>query len=116
MTKKMRFLHLKNKPIFEQLQIEEALLRLDENNWCIVGEGFSPSIVMGISGQSQEWIDQAKIADAPIPVIKRFSGGGTVLLDSNTFVVSFIFQKKKVNFSFAADYSQFESKIQTGSE
>lgn len=94
MAPNLNFLFLKNRPIFEQLQIEEALLRLDDENWCIINEGSPPSIVMGISGKTEELVNVSKMEEAPIPLIKRYSGGGTVIVDSNTLFVTFIFQKK----------------------
>lgn len=86
-------LHLKNCPIFTQLQIEEALLRLDTRNICIINEGSDPAIVLGISGKVDELVDQERWSKKPIPLIKRFSGGGTVVVDENTLFVSFICQK-----------------------
>ncbi len=86
----MNLLQLEGAPILEQLQIEEALLRADKRNWCIVNQGSSPAIVMGISGKPEHLIDNEKWKQAPIPVIKRFSGGGTVVIDENTLFVTFI--------------------------
>jgi lipoate-protein ligase A len=83
--------------IYEQLLIEEALLRGDERNFCIVSEGSSPSIVMGISGKVHELIDEDKANTLTIPIIKRFSGGGTVVVDENTLFVTFIIQKSDVS-------------------
>ena len=37
-------------PILEQLQLEEALFRADQRNWCLLNSGSPPAIVMGISG------------------------------------------------------------------
>ena len=93
MSDRINFLHLKESSIFDQLQIEEALLRNDDENWCIVNEGSSPSIIMGISGKPEELIDLKKVQADPLPIIKRFSGGGTVIVDDDTLFVSFIFQK-----------------------
>lgn len=72
-------LHLNDIPILTQLQIEEALLRLDDRNWCIINHGSTDAIVMGISGKAEELIHQGKLRDNPVNVIRRFSGGGTVL-------------------------------------
>lgn len=94
----MNWLHLKNSSIYEQLLLEEALLRHDPDNWCIVSEGTTPAIVMGISAKPHEVIDQAKVAQDKIPVIKRFSGGGTVFVDHNTLFVTFIFDKSAHSF------------------
>lgn len=94
----MNLLHLKNYPIYKQLQLEEALLRADDRNFCIINEGSAPAIVMGISGKPEELIHLDRLAENPIPVIKRFSGGGTVVVDENTLFVSFLFQKDHHNF------------------
>ena len=93
MNKSVNLLHLQNVPIHEQLQIEEALLRLTEENWCLINEGSPPSIVMGISGKPEELICNKHVAKHPLPLIKRYSGGGTVVVNQDTLFVSFIFQK-----------------------
>jgi lipoate---protein ligase len=90
----INILHLHKFPIFEQLRIEEAILRTNTQNWCVINEGSSPAIVMGISGKPEQLIDLAKVAETPIPIIKRFSGGGTVVVDEQTFFVTFIFQRE----------------------
>ncbi len=95
----MNILHLKNTPIFQQLQIEEALLRLDKRNFCIINEGSAPAIVMGISGSPSTLINEERLAQTPIPVIKRFSGGGTVVVDEDTLFISFLCQADEHDFS-----------------
>ncbi len=82
---------LNNTSIFEQLQIEEALLRADGHNWCLINSGSSAAIVMGISGQPELLVDREMLRQQPLPLIRRFSGGGTVIVDHNTFFVSWIF-------------------------
>ncbi len=84
------FLHLHNTPIFEQLQIEEALLRKDDRNWLIINEGSPKAIVLGISGKTELLINKPKWTQNPVPLIRRFSGGGTVFVDENTLFVTFI--------------------------
>ena len=86
----------KNLPIFQQLQWEEALLRADTRNWCILNAGSPPAIVMGISGKYEELISAEKILRAPLPVIRRFSGGGTVVVDPQTLFVTLIIQSSDV--------------------
>lgn len=86
-------IHLKSTPIFTQLQIEEALLREDTRNFCLINEGSPPAIVMGISGKTNELIDIPKAKASNIPIIKRFSGGGTVIVDEDTLFITFICQK-----------------------
>ena len=95
----LRLIVLDQVPIFKQLQMEEALLRLDTQNWCLLNQGSPPSIVMGISGNPHESLNQEKMKAAPLPLIQRYSGGGTVVVDPNTLFVSFIFQKTAHPFS-----------------
>lgn len=83
----------KNVSIFDQLLLEEALLRNDNRNFCIVSDGSSPAIVMGISGKPHELVSMQHADALNLPIIKRFSGGGTVVVDDNTLFVTFIFQK-----------------------
>lgn len=78
--------------IYQQLQWEEALLRADVRNWCIVAQGSPSAIVMGISGKLEQLVDQEKIKEVPIPVIRRFTGGGTVIVDENTLFITLICQ------------------------
>ncbi|HEY2811667.1 MAG TPA: lipoate--protein ligase family protein [Rhabdochlamydiaceae bacterium] len=94
----LHLLHLTGYPIYDQLLLEEALLRTDERNWCILNEGSPPAIVMGISGKKEELIDCQRVKDDGIPVIKRFSGGGTVIVDENTLFVTLICQKNACDF------------------
>jgi lipoate---protein ligase len=89
-------LFLKQIPILEQLQLEEALFRADEGNWCLINEGSSPAIVMGISQKVNEVVDEKRHQDLPIPLIRRFSGGGTVVVESKTVFVSLILNHKEV--------------------
>ena len=77
-------------PILEQLQLEEALLRNDDRNWVIINEGSPKAIVLGISGKTELFVDRQRWAEKPVPLIRRFSGGGTVFVDENTHFVTFI--------------------------
>lgn len=86
----LSIVRVKNTPIHDQLQLEEALLRADRRNWCLINEGSSKAIVMGISGRSDELLNLPKLQQSPIPVIRRFSGGGTVVVDQHTCFVTFI--------------------------
>lgn len=94
----LHLLRLTGTPILEQLKIEEALLKNDTRNWCLINDGSTPAIVMGISGKPELLINRDKVITSPIPVIKRFSGGGTVVVDENTLFVTFIFQKESQSF------------------
>ena len=94
----LNFCHTKNLFILEQLRLEESILRADENSWCIINEGSSKkAIVMGSFGDKNALLLKTK---EKIPIIKRFSGGGTVIVDENTLFITFIFSKNLLNFSF----------------
>ena len=89
----LHLIELENVDIFQQLVLEEALLRSEKENFCIVNYGSPKSIVMGISQSPQELLHVEKVKSDNIPVIRRFSGGGTVFIDADTFFVTFIFSK-----------------------
>ena len=102
---KLNFLTLKRTPIFEQLQLEEALLRTNQENWCIINTDVPPSIVLGVSAKPHLVINPEIFHLRPIPVVRRFSGGGTVYVDENTLFVTFIF-----------NYPSFPQKVLDWSE
>ena len=88
-----KLLRLNSSPIYEQLLIEEALLRTDTGNWCLINTGSPPAIVLGISGKPEQMISPHNT----LPVIRRFSGGGTVVVDENTTFVTFIVNNNEIN-------------------
>jgi lipoate---protein ligase len=86
-------IQLHRMPIFQQLQLEEALLRTDERNFMIVNSGSPRSIVMGLSSDPLTLLNIERVRRDAIPVIRRFSGGGSVIIDENTLFVSMILSK-----------------------
>ncbi|KAL3894949.1 MAG: hypothetical protein SGPRY_013660, partial [Prymnesium sp.] len=100
-------LRLRNVRILDALRVEEALFRCDRRSWLITNE-WDPhggvcsltgarrsaeeavAIVLGISGKPSELVHTQRAAAEGVPLIKRFSGGGTVIVDTNTLFVSFI--------------------------
>ncbi len=98
--KKINLIQLKGCPIFKQLELEEALLRADQENYCLVNAGSSQeAIVMGISSKVEDHLDIERIKKEKVPVIKRFSGGGTVYVDADTLFVTFILNKDALDIS-----------------
>ena len=93
----MNLLHFQRKPILDQLLLEEGLLRADSRNWGLINEGSSKAIVLGISSKPEEWVHPSAWRDK-IPLIRRFSGGGTVIVDEDTLFVTLIFNSE--NFPF----------------
>lgn len=95
---KLTLIHCANLSIFDQLKIEEALLRTSSENICLLNAGSTPSVVMGISSKEHELLNPQFFEQDTIALIRRFSGGGTVLVDKNTFFATFIFNKEELDF------------------
>ena len=93
----MNILHLQNTSIYDQLLLEEHLLREDTRNFCLINIGSSPAIVMGISGKADALVHLDQLPHS-IPILRRFSGGGTVIVDENTVFVTFICNKADHDF------------------
>jgi lipoate---protein ligase len=86
------YLKTKNLSIFQQLQIEEAFLHLEKRNLVIFNEEiFEKTLILGRSGK-KELINEDFYQKDPIPILRRYSGGGTVVVDKNTLFISFIME------------------------
>ncbi|OVA08982.1 Biotin/lipoate A/B protein ligase [Macleaya cordata] len=93
----MNLVRFKGMPILQQLHLEEQLLRTSSDNWCIINDGTNtPSIVMGMSGKPSELLELEPVIRDRVPVIRRFTGGGTVIVDSGTIFVTLICNKDDV--------------------
>jgi len=93
---KLKFIQTRGLNIIDQLKLEEYLLRDTKENYCLLNFGTQEAIVMGISGKPDELIHLEECLLKNIPVIKRFSGGGTVVCDPNTIFVTFIFNSSEI--------------------
>lgn len=93
----VHLLALEGMPIFEQLQLEEALMRCGQENFCLINHKSPPAIVMGISGKTDELVDPEHYTKSPVPIIRRFSGGGCVLVGPQTLFLTFIFNRSDVD-------------------
>ncbi|XVF11905.1 hypothetical protein REPUB_Repub08aG0068300 [Reevesia pubescens] len=94
----MNLLRFKGLPILQQLHIEERLLRTSSENWCIINDGTThPTIVMGVSGKPAELLEIESVLRDQVPVIRRFTGGGTVIVDHGIIFVTFICNKEAVH-------------------
>ena len=83
----------KGMPILKQLHLEEILLRRTPHNWLILNKKMPGlSIVLGFSGKVSELVDIDKVrkSDEEVELIRRYTGGGTVIVDERTIFTSFI--------------------------
>lgn len=98
----------------ERLLLEEVLLRHDDRSWALVGThepttnrilrgiptpqyiresqevNKSCIIVMGIGGKPEQLLNIPLVKDEGVLVVKRFSGGGTVVMDHSSLWTTFI--------------------------
>jgi len=86
----LNYLPLIDFDIYQQLIIEEAILKKNKDNWLITNIPLDPTIVMGISNTLEKMINLPLLANAPLCIVRRFSGGGTVITDQNTIFITFI--------------------------
>ena len=96
--------------VLRQLRLEEALLRADAGNWCLVHDGAErATAVLGLSGcgallraaapvaahpppsKAEAMLHAPQVEQAGLAVVRRFTGGGTVVVDRDTLFVSFVF-------------------------
>ena len=95
-TLRLLRLHL---PILEQLRIEEALLRLSPHSYLVLNTQphvHPPSIVLGISGRPELWLNIPEVRRRGVQCVRRFTGGGTVYCDRNTFFITLLLARAAV--------------------
>ena len=73
------------------------MLRRTSANWLLLNKDMPDlSIVLGFSGKIPELVDEHEVkkSDKSIELIRRYTGGGTVIVDDSTFFTSFIMNNK----------------------
>ncbi|CAM9154113.1 unnamed protein product, partial [Ectocarpus fasciculatus] len=100
MKPSLRFVRLSGLPIFRQLQLEEVLMRHDDQNYCLFNSvppeaprSAQAFVVTGLGGKIPELVEEERARRDKVPVIRRYTGGGTVVVDDNTVFVTFIMNK-----------------------
>lgn len=89
----LKLLELTRFPLLEQLKLEEALLRNSDAQFCLLNYGAKPAYVLPASAKKEEWLH----LPLPHPIIRRYTGGGSVVIDENTLFVSFIGSTDQLN-------------------
>ncbi|KAL4423656.1 hypothetical protein ABPG75_000957 [Micractinium tetrahymenae] len=93
----VRLLRLQGFPILQQLRLEEALLRATPHNWFVLNDGtLDPTVVLGVSGKPDQLVHLPLAAQQRVPLIKRFTGGGTVVVDADTIFTALIMQQQSL--------------------
>ena len=78
--------------IFDQLILEETLHNSQTDNYFITNRDSEKAIVLGRYCKHDEWISP----DNDIELIRRYSGGGVVVIDSNTLFLSLLIDIESV--------------------
>jgi len=77
--------------ILQQLLFEETVLRCSKQSCFITKSGTSlRSIVMGLSAKPLELLDVDRVKRDNVTVLRRYTGGGTVIVDNNILFHSWI--------------------------
>jgi len=114
MEKSLKIVRLRGVGILEQLLMEEVLLRKSASNYLILNSGMSPkdaAIVLGFSGKITELVNVDHLKKNPIHLLRRYTGGGTVVVDQSTLFATFIMNAKDVQ-----NVSPYPREIMTWSE
>lgn len=88
--------------IMRQLELEEALFRTagkEDAGWCFLnhcGPAQPPMVVLGFSGKAELLVDADELERQRVAMLRRFTGGGTVLVDGSTVFASFLMNRKVV--------------------
>jgi lipoate---protein ligase len=95
----MRYLSLSLPALEENLALDEALLlEAEEGNGsgCLrLWEWPSPAIVLGAAGRLAEDVNESACLADGVPVFRRSSGGGTVLLGRGCLLFSLILEYRR---------------------
>jgi len=100
--KRLRLLRLSPSdgvPIWEQLRIEESLHRSSRQP-AAIGQGWlvlnypgvvqTPTIVLGFSGKPKLLVNEEERQKQGVRMLRRFTGGGTVVVDHRTVFASWL--------------------------
>ena len=98
--------------LMEQLCLEEALFRGDARSWCVLAHGdprpaAPPTVVLGVAGELARLVHVPAAAARGATALRRFTGGGTVVVDGGTLFASFVMNKRDA----AADAPLFPREV-----
>ena len=78
-------------PHLRYLHLEEALFRHSSRNWCVLASPqIPPTAVLGLAGKPEALLHLDAIRSESVPTIRRFTGGGTVVVNEDTLLAGLI--------------------------
>lgn len=87
----LKLLRTSQLDIFKQLCCEEYLFRATNDSYCILNTGTAtPAIVMGSYNDPSKLLNIGNIKQDNMRVIRRYSGGGTVYVDKDSYFFSIV--------------------------
>ena len=109
---KLLFLTLSSTDVYKNFEIEKQLLSLDDNYYVLRFWVNSPSVILGKFQKRKYEVNEEFVKAHNIPVLHRFSGGGTVYHDYGNLNISFCKSRKnKLNPGFGIKEKDFITTI-----
>ena len=70
-------------------------MRHEPGNWCLITAlpPQQPTVVVGLGGKPERLLNAEEVKKRPVPVVRRFTGGGTVVVNGGVVVTSLIVDK-----------------------
>ena len=67
----LRLVELPRWPIKRMLRLEEALVRHEPGNWCLITAlpPQQPTVVVGLGGKPERLLDASELKKRPVPVV-----------------------------------------------
>jgi len=97
----LRFAKANFDTILERLHFEERLLHRGPGNVCLLGWGpATPAAVLGTSGKVNLDVNEEYCRSRGVQIVRRYSGGGTVLVNRGTLVLSLICDSRTLGDEF----------------
>jgi lipoate-protein ligase A len=86
----LKCVNLRGLNIRDVLVLEEVLFRKSKENWFLYYYECPKAVVVGFSGKIKELINVEDASKQKVQIIRRYTGGGTVIIDENTVFTTFI--------------------------